>query len=177
MDELCRTVEFVTIGSKISLLLFADDLVLLTSSESDLHHVLNGFPSACDIAGMKISTSKIVVLHLSKNPVQCLCAIWWCIIEAGGEVQVTFASDGRQGLRISCSTRQCKNARVVVRALHHSVVLKREQWRKAKLSLFKSIFVLNLSCVHEFLVITERVRLQMQAMFDKLHNTAIRELS
>ena len=32
---------------------------------------LNGFTAACDIAGMKISSFKTEVLHLSSNPVQC----------------------------------------------------------------------------------------------------------
>ena len=72
MNKLSRTDECVTIGRcKISRLLFADGLVLLASSESGLELALNGFASACDIAGMKISTSKTEVLHLSRNLVQC----------------------------------------------------------------------------------------------------------
>ena len=44
MDKLSRTDEFVTIGiCKISRLVFADDLVLLVSSEYGLQHALNGF--------------------------------------------------------------------------------------------------------------------------------------
>ena len=50
-----------------------------------------------------------------------------------------------------------------MRALHHSVVLKRELSRKAKLSVFKSIFVPILTYGHESWVMTERVRTQMQA--------------
>ena len=75
-----------------------------------------------------------------------------------------------------------------MRALHHSVVLKLELSRKAKLSVFYSIFVPILTYGHESLVMTERVRSQMQAsemrffqkikgftMFDKHRNTAICE--
>ena len=70
MEKLSRTDECVTIKRcKISWLLFADDLVLLASSESGLQHALNAFAIACDIAGMKISTSKTAVLHLSRKPV------------------------------------------------------------------------------------------------------------
>ena len=70
MDKLSQTNECVTIERcKISQLLFADDLVLLAFSESGLQHALNGFAAACDIAGMKISTSKTELLHLSRNPV------------------------------------------------------------------------------------------------------------
>ena len=63
MDKLSRTDECVTIGRcKISRLLFADDLVLLASSESGLQHALNGSAATCDIAGVKISTSKTEIL-------------------------------------------------------------------------------------------------------------------
>ena len=62
MDKLSKTDEYVTIGiCKISRLLFADDLVLLASSESGLQHAINGFAAACDIDRIKISTSKTEV--------------------------------------------------------------------------------------------------------------------
>ena len=51
MDKLSQTDECVTIKScKIIRLLFADDLVLLASSESGLQHALDSFAAACDIA-------------------------------------------------------------------------------------------------------------------------------
>ena len=72
MDKLSRTDKCVTIGKcKISRLHFADNLVLLTSSESGLQHSLNGFAAACDIAGMKISTFKTELLHPLRYPVHC----------------------------------------------------------------------------------------------------------
>ena len=61
---------FNIIRCKVSRLLFADNLVLLASSESGLQRALNSFAAACDIAGMKISTSKTEVQNLSRNPVQ-----------------------------------------------------------------------------------------------------------
>ena len=71
LDKLNRTNECMTIGSrKIIRLLFADDIVLLASSESDLQHALNGFAASCDIAGIKIISSKTQILHLLKNRVQ-----------------------------------------------------------------------------------------------------------
>ena len=67
-----ETYACATIGkSKTSRLLFADDFVLLAFSESGFRHPLNSFAAACDIVGMKISTSKIEVLYLSRNPAQC----------------------------------------------------------------------------------------------------------
>jgi len=52
-------------------LLFADDLALLSSTKSGLQRALNDFAAACDNAGMKISTSKVEVLHLLRNLDQC----------------------------------------------------------------------------------------------------------
>ena len=57
---------------KISRLLFADDLVLLSSSESGPLLVLDSFADACETAGMKISTAKTEILRLSRNPDHCM---------------------------------------------------------------------------------------------------------
>ena len=65
-DE-CSTIR----NSKISHLLFADDLVLLSLTESGLQRTLNSSADACNTAGMKISTAKTEILHLSRNPDQC----------------------------------------------------------------------------------------------------------
>ena len=53
-------------------LLFADDLVLLVSTEPGLQRALNRFADACDTAGMKTSTAKTAIFHLSRNPDQCV---------------------------------------------------------------------------------------------------------
>ena len=60
---------------KIIRLLFADDLVLLSSTQSDLQRALNSFADACNIARLKVSTAKPKVLHLSKNPDQCVLQV------------------------------------------------------------------------------------------------------
>ena len=54
-------------------------------------------------------------------------------------------------------------ASAVMRALHYSVVMKRELTKKAKLSIFKTAFVPILTDGHEFWVMTERMRSQVQA--------------
>ena len=50
-----------------------------------------------------------------------------------------------------------------MRALHYSVVIKRELSKKAKLSVFKAVFVPILTYGHESWVMTERMRSQVQA--------------
>ena len=59
IDICSQAYECATIGNcKISCLLFADDLVLLSSTESGLQRALNGYADACDTAGIKINTAK-----------------------------------------------------------------------------------------------------------------------
>ena len=50
-----------------------------------------------------------------------------------------------------------------MRALHYSVVMKRELSKKAKLSIFKAVFVPILTYGHESWLMTERMRSQVQA--------------
>ena len=49
-----------------------------------------------------------------------------------------------------------------MRALHYSVAMKRELLKKAKLSIFKTVFVHILTNGHESLVMIERLRSQEQ---------------
>ena len=50
-----------------------------------------------------------------------------------------------------------------MRALHYSVVMKRELSKKANLSVFKAVFVPILTYGHESWFMTERMRSQVQA--------------
>ena len=76
IDKCSQADECATIGNcKISRLLFADDLVLLSSTESGFQRALNSFADACNTAGVKISTAKTAVLHLSRNPDQCVLQV------------------------------------------------------------------------------------------------------
>ena len=112
---------------------------------------------------MKISTGKTEVLHLSRSPDQCG-------LQVNGEILaqlekfkyfgVAFTSDGRQDEELDT---QIGKASAVMRALHYSVVMKRELSKKAKLSICKAVFVPILSYGHESWVMTKRVRLQVQA--------------
>ena len=60
MDKLSRTVMSVSRSedAKLARCFFAIDFVLLAFSKSGFQHALNGFAAACDIAGIKIGTSK-----------------------------------------------------------------------------------------------------------------------
>ena len=134
--------ECATIGNcKISRLLFEDDLVLLSSTESGLQRALNSFADACSTAGMKISTAKTEVLHLSRNPDQCVLQVNGATlkqVEKFKYLGVAFTSDGRQDEELPS---RIGKASAVMRALHYSVVMKRESSKKAKLSIFKAVFV------------------------------------
>ena len=52
-------------GPRILSLLFANDVVLLASSNSDLQLPLGRFAAECEAAGMRISTSKSEAMILS----------------------------------------------------------------------------------------------------------------
>ena len=137
---------------------------------------------------MKISTSKTEVLHISRNLVSCSLQVGGISlkqVEKFKYLGIAFTSDGRQDEELHVRSGK---ATAVKPTLHNSVIQKRELSRKAKLLVFKSIFVLTLTCGHESWVMTERVQSQMQSsemrflrkikdvtMFDKHCYTAIRE--
>ena len=131
--------ECATIGNcKISR---ADDLVLLSFTESGLQHSLNSFADACDTAGMKISTAKTEVLHLSRSPDQCALQVNGATlkqVEKFRYLGVAFTSDGRQDEELDA---RIGKASAVMRALLYLVVLKQELSKKAKLSIFTTVFV------------------------------------
>ena len=68
IDKYSQADECATIGNcKISRLLFSDDLVVLSFTESGLQRALNSFADACNTAGMKMSTVKTEVLHFQET--------------------------------------------------------------------------------------------------------------
>ena len=126
IDKCSQADECATIGNcKIRRLLFAYDLVLLSSIESGLQRALNSFAGACNTAGMKISTVK-QVLHLSRNPDQCVLQVNGATlkqVEKFKYLGVAFTSDGRQDKELDA---RIGKASTVMRALHYSHVMKRE---------------------------------------------------
>ena len=137
---------------------------------------------------MKISTAKTEILHLSRNPDQCVLQVNGATlkqVEKFKYLGVAFTSDGRQDEELD--TRIGK-ASAVMRALHYSVVMKRELSKKAKLSVFKTVFVPILTYGHESWVMTERMRSQVEAsemrflrriegvtLFNKVRSSEIRK--
>ena len=100
-------------------------------------------------------------------------------------LEVAFTSDERQDEELD--TRIGKVS-AVMRALHYSVVMKRELSKKEKLLIFKAVFVPILTYGHESWVMTKRVRSQAQAskmrflrriegvtLFNKVRSSEIRK--
>ena len=150
----------VTFGEcNVRRLLFADDLALLSSNESDIQYAFDRFSDA----GMKISTSNTQIMCLSRQPVQCSFQANRVTIQQTEKFKylgVRFSTDGRQDNKLD--TRIGK-ASAVMRQLYWLVVLKRELCTKAKLFVFRLIFVPILTYGHERWVMTARVRSQVQA--------------
>ena len=139
-------------------LLFADDLVLLSSNISDLQYALDRFFDTCLDAGMKISTTKTEIMCLSKQPVQCFFQTNGVTFQQTEKLKyfgVTFSSDGRQDNELNTCIGKASAA---MRQLYHSVVLKRELCTKAEFSVFRSVFVPIFTYGHECWVMTEIVR-------------------
>ncbi|KAK3530886.1 hypothetical protein QTP70_004401 [Hemibagrus guttatus] len=107
-----------------------------------------------------------------------------CTLQVGGEVLtqveefkylgVLFTSEGRMDREID---RWIGAAAAVMRSMYRSVVVKKELSRKAKLSIYQSIYVPTLTYGHELWVMTESVRSRIQAAeMSFLHRVAGRSL-
>ncbi|KAI3377359.1 hypothetical protein L3Q82_008400 [Scortum barcoo] len=137
-------------------------LVRIAGSQ-DLQHVLERFAAECEAAGMRISTSKSEAMVLDRKRVACP-------LQVGGEVLpqveefkylgVLFTSEGKMEREID---RRIGAASAVMRSVYRTVVVKKELSRKAKLSIYRSIYVPTLTYGHELWVMTERTRSRIQA--------------
>ncbi|TWW62225.1 hypothetical protein D4764_04G0008720 [Takifugu flavidus] len=111
---------------------------------------------------MKISTSKSEAMVLNRKKVECLLRVKEEILPQVDEFKylgVLFTSEGRMDQGVD---RRIGAASAVIWTLHRSVVVKRELSQKAKLSIYRSIFVPTLTCGHELWVMTERTRSRVQ---------------
>ena len=109
-------------------LLFADDLVLLDSTQNGLQQALYRYSDACSVAGMKISTTK--TKSIGGVPLKQS--------EKFKYLGVSFTSDGRQNSELDI---RIAKASAVMRQLHRSVVLKRELCTKANPFSDRSMFL------------------------------------
>ncbi|KAI3375665.1 hypothetical protein L3Q82_003973 [Scortum barcoo] len=156
--------EGVRFGNhRISSLLFADDVVLMASSGQDLQHVLERFAAECEAAGMRISTSKSEAMVLDRKRVACPLRVGGEVLPQVEEFKylgVLFTSEGKMEREID---RRIGAASAVMRSVYRTVVVKKELSRKAKLSIYRSIYVPTLTYGHELWVMTERTRSRIQA--------------
>ena len=114
---------------------------MLSFTESGLQRALNSFADACDTAGMKISSAKTELSHLSRHPDQCVLQVNGATLKQVEKFKyfgVAFTSDGRQDEELDA---RIGKASAAMRALHHLVDIKRELSRVAKLSIFKTVVV------------------------------------
>ena len=101
--------------------------------------------------------------NLSRNSDQCVLQVNGATlkqVEKFKYLGVAFTSDGRQDEELDTLIGK---ASAVMRGLHYSVVMKQKLSKKAKLSIFKAVFVPILTHGHESWVMTKRVRSQVQA--------------
>ncbi|KAK3529557.1 hypothetical protein QTP70_031980, partial [Hemibagrus guttatus] len=166
MDRISRHsqgLEGVRFGDhRISSLIFADDVVLLAPSSLDLQHALGHFAAECEATGMRVSTSKSKAMVLNRKKVACTLQVGKEVLPQVEEFKylgVLFTSEGRLDREID---RRIGAAAAVMRSMYRSVVVK-ELSRKAKLSIYQSIYVPTLTYGHELWVMTERVRSRIQA--------------
>ncbi|TWW69186.1 R2DM Retrovirus-related Pol polyprotein from type II retrotransposable element, partial [Takifugu flavidus] len=166
MDRISRRsrgVEGVEFGGrKILSLLFADDVVFLAPSNRDLQQMLGRFATEREAAGMRISTSKSESMVLARKKVECLLRVGEEVLPQVEEFNlgILFTSEGRMEREID---RRIGAASAVMRALNRSVMVMKELSRKAKLSIYRSIYVPVLTYGHQRWVMTERTRLRIQA--------------
>ena len=143
---------------------FADDLALLSSKKSDLQYAPDRFSDACLDAGMKISTAKTAFMRCQgtlSSVVSKKIGVTLKQTEKFIYLGFTFSSDGRQDNKLD---KHIGKASPVTRQLYRSVVLKRELCTKAKLAVFRSVFVPIITYGHDCWVMTERMRSRVQAV-------------
>jgi len=166
-------------GLGIASLLFADDVVLLASSDHDLRHSLGCFAAECEAASMRVNTSKSEAMVLCRKPVDCSLRVGMECLTQAKEFKylgVLFTSEGKMEREID---RQIGAAAAVKQALYRSVLVKRELSRKAKFSIYWSVYVPTLTYDHELWIVTERTRLRKQAakisFFRRLARLSLRD--
>ncbi|KAK3554945.1 hypothetical protein QTP86_001875 [Hemibagrus guttatus] len=129
----------------------------------DLQQALGHFAAECEVAGMRVSTSKSEAIVLDRKKVACTLQVggeFFPQVEEFKYLGVLFMSEGRMDHEID---RRIGAAAAVMRSMYRSVVVKKELSQKAKLSIYQSIYVPTLTYGHELWVMNKRTRSQIQA--------------
>ncbi|KAI3373872.1 hypothetical protein L3Q82_021981 [Scortum barcoo] len=114
-----------------------------------------GLQSECEVAGMRISTSKSEAMVLDRKRVACPLRVGGEVLPQVEEFKylgVLFTSEGKMEREID---RWIGAASAVMRSVYRTVVVKKELSRKAKLSIYRSIYVPTLTYGHELWVMLE----------------------
>ena len=99
-------------------LLFADDLVLLDSTQNGLQQAVDRFSDACSVAGMKISKTITKTMCLSRLPKQCSLQIDGVPLKQSQKLKylgVSFTGGGRRNSELDI---RIGKASAVMRQLH-----------------------------------------------------------
>ena len=148
-------------------LLFEDDMVLLASLNGDLQLLLERLAAERKAPGMRINTSKSETMVLSQKRVGCLPQVGSLPqVEEFNYVRILFTGEGRTEQEID---RRLSAASAIMWSLYWSVVVKRELSQKARLSVYRLIFVPSLNYGHKLWVLTERMRSWTQASEMSFH--------
>ena len=156
-----RGEESVRFGDlRIASLLFADDVVLLATSDRDLQHALGRFAAECEAVGMRVSTSKSEAMVLCRKTVECFLWVGSELLPQAKEFKylgVLFTSEGKMEREMD---RRIGAASAVMRALYRSVVV--SELSRKKLLIYQSIYVPTLTYPHKLWVVAESTRLRIQ---------------
>ncbi|KAK3525300.1 hypothetical protein QTP86_025334 [Hemibagrus guttatus] len=128
------------------------DDVLLAPSSQDLQNALGHFSAECEVAWMSVSTSKSEAMVLDRKKVVCTLQVggeFLPQVEGFKDLGVLFTSEGSMDREID---RWIGAAAAVM----PSVVVKKELSRKAKLSIYQSIYVRTLIYDQELGVMTRK---------------------
>ncbi|KAI3366764.1 hypothetical protein L3Q82_009427 [Scortum barcoo] len=110
----------------------------------DLQHVLERFAAECEAAGMRISTSKSEAMVLDRKRVACPLRVGGEVLPQVEEFKylgVLFTSEGKMEREIDRRI-GAASLQLIMRSVYRTVVVKKELSRKAKLSIYRSIYVL-----------------------------------
>ncbi len=124
---------------------------------------LGWFAAECEAAGMRISTSKSKAMVISRKKVAYPLQIGGEFLPQVKEFKylgVLFTSEGRMVREID---RRIGVASAVMRSIYRSLMTKKELSCKAKLSIYRSVYVPTLTYGYELWIMTERTRSRIQA--------------